>query len=645
LRVVLAGRLLGGIMFHFRAAGRGRCGVFIAVCVGLSAIQAATTQVRADASIMVDASKTQSDCGSNCDDLSTLQNIFQDANAPAEATIPGFPWYGPVSQMITDLNMKRVRLLQSDVYCDTDPAGASFGTTFNGVFNAGDCYPLIWALQWAFSNKLSPHVAVASYMPPSFTSFGAAETWPAAQKARFQTYAYQLVNYIVQQSINAGVPSVVFEVSNEIDIADSAPQNFDPGHMSQATLSPLGPYGRWLWWIDPNSYAMTSWLAANSYPYASTGLGYPYNADVRRLDRGYSPVYQIFAQAVDQVSTQIKTTHPDFKVTIAGPTTAEFSFVSFPAQHIPTLEEDFLDQILNPSQSNCSSTNPICNGQFNSRLDRYAFHYYGNAAYPQSAWPPALTLETITTTVQNKLQSLGRSDVTLFMSEWGPSTLENTDVNYSHKGAAWVASFLPEAVKAGVTMGSYLIMEDGYGYSSATNPGSSDPGQASLLGKVIASDGTVSYYPKPAANVFKMFAMMTGTRRPVTVSPIGGSSSNLGAFATSDTGSAHILVYNYNPQLVFNNPTNTDSPENVSVTMNNLPFNGPVTVTRYLVDSATSNFEAFLADPTKNPDLQSVETFTATVQNGQLILTPHNASGLATTLGLGVTYWRVTVGS
>ena len=148
--------------------------------------------------------------------------------------------------------------------------------------------------QWPF--------AAVAVVPPSFTSFGAAETWPAAQKARFQAYAYQLVNYIVQQSINAGVPSVVFEVSNEIDIEDSAPQNFNPSNMSQATLLPLGPYGRWLWWIDPNSYTMTSWLAANSHPYSSTGLGYPYNADVRRLDHGYSPVYQIFAQAVDQVS-------------------------------------------------------------------------------------------------------------------------------------------------------------------------------------------------------------------------------------------------------------------------------------------------------------------------------------------------------
>jgi hypothetical protein len=40
-----------------------------------------------------------------------------------------------------------------------------------------------------------------------------------------------------------------------------------------------------------------------------------------------------------------------------------------------------------------------------------------------------------------------------------------------------------------------------------------DRGQASLLAKFISTNGKVSYYPKPAANAFKMFAMMTGTRR------------------------------------------------------------------------------------------------------------------------------------
>jgi hypothetical protein len=203
-----------------------------ALCIGLSASLCAMTHAKADASIVVDTSQTQSDCGSNCDDLSTLQNIFQDASVPPEQASPGWPLYGPASQMIANLKMKRTRLLQYDVYCDVNSDGTVFGYTFNGTFTStnGDCQPLGWWLQWGFSNGLSPHVAVASFMPPSFTSFGAAETWPAAQTARFKTYAYQLVNYVVQQAISAQasnpqITSVVFEVSNEIDIADSGPQN------------------------------------------------------------------------------------------------------------------------------------------------------------------------------------------------------------------------------------------------------------------------------------------------------------------------------------------------------------------------------------------------------------------------------------
>lgn len=617
---------------------------FIALGICLSA-NLAVTESKAGASIVVDTSQTQSDCGSNCDDLTTLQNIFQDANIPAEPS--NGVWLAAGSRMIADLKMKRARLLQADAYCDA-ASDDEFGYTPNGNFIAGDCYPLLWQLQWAFSNNLSPHVAVASFMPPSFvdpgSSFGgSAETWSVSQLNRFRTYAYQLVNYIARKSAAAGAPSVVFEVSNEIDIADSAPLGFPanpfaPGSMSQVKLQPAGPYGRWLWWIDPSRYQIQQWPAveAVSYPYPATGLGYPYNADVRRLDQDFSPLYQIFAQGVDEVRREIVTQYPNFDVSIAGPSMASFSFFWNPSHGLATLEEDFLDQILKPAQSGCSSTDPVCNGQFNARLDRFGFHYYGSAAV--SGQPP-LPLETITNTVKSKLQSLGRSDIPLFLSEWGPTVNENTDVNYSHKGAAWAAAFLPEALKAGVQIGAYLALDDGL---ASGNP-SYDRGQASLLGKVVASDGTVSYYPKPPANVFKMFAMMTGTRRPATVTPIG--SSNLGAFATSDTNSAHVLVYNYSPQLAFNNPLNMDAPEHVSVELDNLPFNGYVTVTRYLVDAVTSNFEAFLAnpaDPTRNPSLQGVETFSAPVQNGELILTPHDASGQETTLGLGATYWRVT---
>ena len=647
-------------MVYFRRVGRCHGRLLVAACLGLSALSAVATPARADATVVVDASRATSFCGSNCDDVSTLQDIFQDANVFADAS------YDAMDGIIADLKMRRVRLLQMDVYCDIDSNGQTFGYTFNGAFNSpvsttnpnlNDCFPLAWTLDWAFKNHLSPHVPVATFMPPSFVQYvegvnGGGETlktvpWPTGngtQLDRYKAYAQALVHYIVQKSVDAGAPSVVFEISNELDIADSAPVGFDPGNMSKATLLPLGPYGRFLWWIDPNSYSMLQWSGAQTYPYSMTGLGYPYDGDARRLDHGVSPVHQIFAGAItNEINSnpKLQGSNPALKIILAGPALAGYYFV-FPQNNVPTLEEDFLDQMLKPAQSGCTS-NPTCDGTLNARLDGFSFHYYGNARFPAYPGQSSVPLETITNTVKAKLVNLGQSQVPLFLSEWGPNSA-NSDMNYSEKGAAWAANFLLEALRAGVQMGSYLILDDGVAGTSAGDPGSYAWGEASLLGKVIHSDNTVSYYPKPAANVFKMFAMMTGTSRPATVTPLG--SSNIGAFATSDTSSAHVVVWNYDPTVVFG--PNPEASENVAVSIGNLPFSGAVTVQRYLVDAATSNFFAFVGnpqenipgDPTRNPNLQMVEQYQATVSNGQLQL-PQNGQ-TTTTLGTGVTYWRVT---
>jgi hypothetical protein len=94
-------------------------------------------------------------------------------------------------------------------------------------------------------------------------AYGAAETWSQAAVDRYKSYAVQLVSYIVQRSLNGGATSVIFEVSNEMDIADYQPVGFDSSALNatppqnplqDASLLPLGPWGRFLWWIDPASY-------------------------------------------------------------------------------------------------------------------------------------------------------------------------------------------------------------------------------------------------------------------------------------------------------------------------------------------------------------------------------------------------------
>ena len=102
--------------------------------------------------IVIDAATTVAESDSG-DDLGTLRNIFQSANAPADGLIE------PMRQIMADLKMKRMRLLLSDVYCDVD-ANGSFGAVSIdangnlGAFVPGECYPLAWQIQWALDNGL-----------------------------------------------------------------------------------------------------------------------------------------------------------------------------------------------------------------------------------------------------------------------------------------------------------------------------------------------------------------------------------------------------------------------------------------------------------------------------------------------------------
>jgi hypothetical protein len=282
------------------------------------------------------------------------------------------------------------------------------------------------------------------------------------------------------------------------------------------------------------------------------------------------------------------------------------------------MEEDFLHHMLDPHSEVDPATSK---GRFNASLDHFSFHFYGdfkNGWSPDPAAKPYTTLRYLTSTVRAKLAALGHPQVKLFLSEWGPSADLNSDINYSHKGAAWVAAFLTEAVAAKIAMGSYLIMNDAVGYDPGTL------GIPSLTYKVITGDGSI-YYPKPPANVFRMFAMMTGTRRAVTLP----ATSNLGAFAASDGSSAGVVVFNYNNMFI-------EAPEVFSVELDHLPFDGAVTVKRYLVDADTSNLQAFLLHSGHpDPSLQMVEQFSAEVQDGRLTLPSRS-------LGLGVTFWRVS---
>ena len=170
-------------------------GLLLAFLASASLSLCGATAARADASIVIDTSTPLSASGGN--DLATLQNIFQGANTPQEPGIE--PARTLLKQIMIDLKMKRVRLLQSDNLCDLDASGdlgsvTITGADANGAYTfspvaqgyGGGCDLLNWSLPWALDNNLSPHVAVGSFMPPSFISSGPASTWPTTNSQSLQ---------------------------------------------------------------------------------------------------------------------------------------------------------------------------------------------------------------------------------------------------------------------------------------------------------------------------------------------------------------------------------------------------------------------------------------------------------------------------
>jgi hypothetical protein len=590
--------------------------------------------------LAVDASQTvtQSDGG---DDLATLKNIFQDANAPQDGATGGAS--DPRRTIISDLKMKRMRILQGDAYCDID-ANGTFGNRplpdTNGNYPAvvpGDCDLMKWQIDWALLSGLSPHVAVGATLPVSFAlNYGPAETWANQHLANNQTpldlyksYAKQLIRYIANRAFAGGAPSVTVEVSNELDIAESAPLNFNLNNPDRSgwSLLQLGPWGRFLWWIDPASYQLTQWPGNDASP-QTNATWYPYGSDFRRVDRGIAPMQKIFADAVQSLKddADFQAQYPGKTLQLAGPALAggSYQWINFWAPTVRyTLEEWFLDEMLDSTVVDPSSGKVA---PYNiPALDHFSFHYYGDfrngntSVTSSAAARQTTTLKYETDRIRAKLTALGHSETKLFVSEWGPTVDPNSDINYSHKGAAWVAAFLTEAVADRIAMGSYLVIDDAVG---ATVPGSLS------LASLLYKDGSGNYLPKAPANALKMFAMMTGTRRAVTL-PTG--TANLGAFAASDSNSASVLVFNYPYDYSF-----TDTPQTFSVELDNLPFNGLVTVERYLIDRDHSN----LGKPGTDPSLQLMETTSNLQVIGGQVTLPCTVQPCA--LGLGVTLFRVT---
>ena len=245
------------------------------------------------------------------------------------------------------------------------------------------------------------------------------------------------------------------------------------------------------------------------------------------------------------------------------------------------------------------------------RLDVVSLHIYSSEANDLAKYAQS---------IRNTLIASGNSKAEIWVTEWGASELNDAvlgAVNASHQGAAWAIDFLLQALKGTVTGGSFLEVRDNQGHDTAGI-------SASMFEATWNHVAGGNEYPKPIANAFSMVDRMAGARESVTVDP---AKPNLKALASSDSSSAYLIVANYNYLFNFTlrNYSDLSKSDTVTVAFKNLPFNGSVTVDRYLIDAQTSNLDYWVAAGKVPPSvqatqLQKVESFSAVATGGTLNL-------------------------
>ena len=302
----------------------------------------------------------------------------------------------------------------------------------------------------------------------------------------------------------------------------------------------------------------------------------------------FDTVYSHWANAVSLVAQQT----PQKTIKIAGPATG-FWTVYYGSGQI------WQDQIIQKYAAQ------------GTRLDVVSLHQYG---------PDITNLTKFAHSIRSTLIAAGKPQTEIWVTEWGAGSSDDSyfgAINASHQGAAWAIAFLLQALAGTVTGGSFLQVRDNLGTDTAGV-------NAIMYGATWDHVENSVEYPKAIANAFSMVGRMKGTRRSAAVS---AAQPNLYAFASSDASSASLIVANYNYLFDWANKNYSDltTNETVTVAFQNLPFSGPVTVDRYLIDAQTSNLNYWVAAGATPPSvpvtqLQKVESFSASSTGGTLSL-------------------------
>jgi hypothetical protein len=314
----------------------------------------------------------------------------------------------------------------------------------------------------------------------------------------------------------------------------------------------------------------------------------------------YDTVYAHWASAVDLVAKQ----NSKKRLRIAGPATGSWTAIygSGPLWHTQLVKDYAAKKI---------------------RLDVVSLHVYGSqiknlAQYGQD--------------IRTALVNSGNSNAEIWVTEWGASDLGDSvfgGINGSHVGAAWAIDFLLQALKGTITGGSFLEVRDNEGPDTAGANADLYMASWNHIEKSIE-------YPKAIANSFSMVEHMSGTRRAVVLNP---AKPDLYALSSSDSTSASVIVANYNYTSHYPNKVVSDLSKNETVTVEfkHLPFNGPVTIDRYLIDANTSNLNYWLAAGKTPPSVQSaqlqkVESISGNSVNGMLTMPATELAQSAVTL-------------
>ncbi|MBC7779363.1 MAG: Ig-like domain repeat protein [Proteobacteria bacterium] len=334
--------------------------------------------------------------------------------------------------------------------------------------------------------------------------------------------------------------------------------------------------------VDITMTATDLWTLANP------GVGQGDDARYQHMMR----LYRVWARAVARVAAE----NPGRSVRIAGPAMGGQSlFLTGTYWH-----ERFVRDVANE----------------NLRLDVLSLHYYASPLLGFGGVPGS-SVRARGLRARAALVAAGRGNVPISITEWGPSDVTG-DRRYSfpndtHVGAAWVAAFLTEAIGGTASAGSILLIRNNFGGNQT--------GEAGFPTYTHIQNGIE--YPTPLFNVFRMTTLLPGTRRSVTTSSL---QPNVRALVSADGVSAGAMVFNH--ALGYGGSANpiydASVAESVTVTFENLAFDGPVRVERHLVDAQTSNVARFIAAG-QVPDaaavaLQKVEQFDAAVVQGRLVL-------------------------